>query len=246
MGVAARMQAARLAVIVDPSEFGLTNLDRRDANLGPLAQGLFGAGADLIQLQTSAELPDAELAEAIELVRAVSYDYQGLVSVGDAVEVASATSIDVFHLERSTLSAQTAAASQHEWALVGRSCRSREEVDAAIADADVDYFFVAPELVSYAAKAAPVSAADAKPWFASGGATLDNLDEVLANGARRVCIAAYGADGAGSASDPVVVAEEFTRRLREVWRSDPEVPELGGSPSPNAQPRFRRPGDSTG
>lgn len=242
MGVAARMRAARLAVVLDPDEFGLTNLHRRDAGLGPLAQGLFGAGVDLILLRSSAEKPDAELLDAIELVRTVSYDYQGLVSVSDDVETAAQASVDVVHLEQSPISAKDASAKQHEWALVGRSCRNRDDVDAAIADEDVAYFFVEASLIPYAAEAAPVSADDAKPWFAAGGITLDNVDEALAAGARRVCIAPYEAGRAGSAADPVAVAQEFKGLLSQTWRDDPDLPDLG-SAAGVPQPRFRRPGE---
>lgn len=243
MGVATRMQAARLAVVLDPSEFGLTNLHRRDAGLGPLAQGLFGAGVDLIQLRCPAGKPDAELLDAIELVRTVSYDYQGLVSVSDDVETAAQAGIDVLHLDQSQFSAKDAAARQHEWALVGRSCRSRNDVDAAIVDEDVAYFFVEAELIRYAADAAPVSADDAKPWFAAGGVTLHNLDEALDAGARRVCMTAYEA-GDNSMPDPVAVAREFLNRLDRAWRNDPALPELGASQAVRP-PNFRRPGGSS-
>ena len=242
LGLAERMQAARLAVVLDPSEFGLTNLHRRDAGLGPLAHGLFGAGVDLLQLRSDADKPDTALSEAIELVRTVSYDYQGLVSVSDDVETAAQASIDVVHLDRSPIRAKDAAARQHEWALVGRSCRSREDVDAAVADEDVAYFFVEAELFRYAAHAAPVSAEDAKPWFAVGGVTLDTLDEALDAGARRVCIAPFEAGRSGSAADPVAVAQEFKGRLSQAWRDDPDLPELGAAAGV-PQPRFRRPGE---
>lgn len=229
MGVRERMQLARLAVSLDPGESGL----------GELAQELFCAGVDLLQLRAPAHsaITDAALVEAIEVVRTVSYDYQGLVSVSDAVEVAAKTGIDVVHLERSPLTAKAAAARQHDWALVGRSCHSRTEVDDAIADPDVDYFFADPDLIRYAAKSASPSTREAKPWFATGGIALDNLGEVLRLGARRVCIDAC------SDTHSVAVAQEFQRALRHAWRADPDLPELGVSLNSSTRPRFRRPGE---
>ena len=51
-----------------------------------------------------------------------------------------------------------------------------------------DYEPVGLDLVRYAARVAPPSDLAAKPWFAIGGIDLDNLDDVLAAGARRVCV----------------------------------------------------------
>lgn len=227
MGVRERMQLARLAVTLDPSE----------SDLGTLAHELFGGGVDLIQLRPGSTSTDAALAEAVEVVRTASYDYQGLVALTDAVDVAVAVAIDVLHLDVSKMSAQEAAANQHEWALVGRSCVSRNGVDDAIADAGVDYFFVDPDLIGYAATCACPSTTGAKPWFATGGLTLDNLDEALRLGARRVCIDAC------SDNDLAVTATEFKRALRDAWQTDPDLPELGVSLNSTPRPRFRRPGE---
>ncbi len=229
MGLRERIQLARLAVSLDPGQGGL----------GERAHELFGAGVDLLQLHppTHSPITDAGLAEAIEVVRIAAYDHQGLVSVTDAVEVAAEAGVDVVHLEQSPLTAKAAAARQHEWALVGRSCHSRTEVDDAIADPDVDYFFADPDLIGYAAKGAPPSAREATPWFATGAIALDDLEKVLRLGARRVCI-----DG-GSDPDPPALARELERALRRAWRADSDLPELGLSPNSNTRARFRRPGE---
>jgi thiamine-phosphate pyrophosphorylase len=52
------------------------------------------------------------------------------------------------------------------------------------------------------------------PWFAIGGITLDNLDDVLAAGARRVCVVSAILD----APDPVKACQAFRNRLTSVPR----------------------------
>ena len=59
-------------------------------------------------------------------------------------------------------------------------------------------------LVRYAA-----SLGTSRPWYASGGIDLGNLDEVLDAGARRVVVVRALTD----AADPAAAAAEFARRL---------------------------------
>ena len=75
----------------------------------------------------------------------------------------------------------------------------------------------AEELVRYATEVAPPHDIAAKPWFAIGGIGPDNLDEVLAAGARRVCVVR----ALTQATDPEAAARELGSRLRQAWRSDP-------------------------
>jgi thiamine-phosphate pyrophosphorylase len=82
-----------------------------------------------------------------------------------------------------------------------------------------DYAPVGLDLVRYAARVAPPAQPAAKPWFAIGGVNAGNLDEVIAAGARRVCVVRpiTGAD------DPRAAARELSDRLREAWRQDPAM-----------------------
>jgi thiamine-phosphate pyrophosphorylase len=59
----------------------------------------------------------------------------------------------------------------------------------------------------------------AKPWFAIGGINAENLDEVLAAGARRVCVVRP----ITQASDPEAAARALSDRLREAWQRDPAM-----------------------
>ena len=90
-------------------------------------------------------------------------------------------------------------------------------------------------LVRHAAKVAPPSSVEAKPWFAVGGITAGNLDEVLDAGARRIAVSRAVTD----ADDPEAAAMALKDRLRHALERGPghaephlqDVPEL----SPQAE-----------
>ena len=122
----------------------------------------------------------------------------------------------------------------HPWALLGRSTHARRQADKAIKDRNVDYFCVGPvyatstkpdyepvglDLVRYAARKAPVAAISSKPWFAIGGISMDNIDDVIAAGARRVCVVR----AITQAADPQAAADRLSSRLRAAWKSDPAM-----------------------
>ena len=101
-----------------------------------------------------------------------------------------------------------------------------------MADPDVSYLSVGPvyassskpdyppvglELVRYAAKVAPVSDVSAKPWFASGGISAGNLDDVIEAGARRVWVVRP----ITQAAEPETAAAELRRKLQAAWRAEP-------------------------
>ena len=116
------------------------------------------------------------------------------------------------------------------WARIARSCYSTDDIDAALADDDVHYLSVGPvfgtlpwagrlpglDLVRHAARVAPQATPGAKPWFAIGGITGANLDEVLDAGARRIAVGR----AITAAADPASAARMFDHRLRASWRDE--------------------------
>jgi thiamine-phosphate pyrophosphorylase len=101
-------------------------------------------------------------------------------------------------------------------------------------DSNVDYFCVGPvyatstkpdyppvglDLVRYAARKARVAAIKSKPWFAIGGISMDNIDDVIEAGARRVCVVR----AITQASDPQEAAHRLSSRLRVAWKADPAM-----------------------
>ena len=82
-----------------------------------------------------------------------------------------------------------------------------------------DYVPVGLDLVSYAAAVAPPGDLSAKPWFAIGGIDRARLDEVIAAGARRVCVVR----AITQADDPRAAAQILSGRLRQAWHDDPAM-----------------------
>lgn len=225
LGLPARLRLARLYLCTD------ARAERGD--LAEFCEAAFAGGVDIIQIRQKGMDPAEEL-EALRIARLAAERHRGLVCVNDSPELAGRFSADVLHLGQTDGLSRTARRHLHRWALIGRSTHERSQTDEAIADADADYFCVGPvyatstkpdyqpvglDLVRYAAKMAPPSEVAAKPWFAIGGIDASNLDDVLAAGARRVCVVR----AITQAADPEAAARELSSRLRTAWRSDPEM-----------------------
>ena len=189
------------------------------------AQQLCDGGADLIQLRAKKSSPDEirRMAEAIlPITRRANV---GLV-INDHLEIARETGAELCHLgqedffdagythvsELSTLNSQLK---------TGLSTHSPEQAKRALA-AGPDYIAIGPvyatgtkpmvkpvtlEYVRWAA--APQSGINI-PWFAIGGINLENLDDVLAAGAKRICVVS----AILNATDVMKACAEFRRRLR--------------------------------
>lgn len=217
-GIDVRLRLTRLGCITDAR--------RRSGDLGEFAAGVLGAGVELIQLRDE-RATDAEKLSALDVLRTAALRPQGLVSVYADLDLAREFGADVLHLPKGRPDSERARRSLHRWAKLGRSCYTEKDVDAALADDRVDFFTVGPtfgglplfgrppglDLVRYAASVADPAAAGAKPWFAIRGITLDNLDEVLSAGARRVMVGR----AISAADDPAAAATAFGDRLRASW-----------------------------
>ena len=225
MGLQARLRLARLYLCTDArSERG---------DLAEFCEAAFAGGVDILQIRQKDMDPAQEFA-ALEVARRAAERHRALVCVNDSPTLAGRFAADVLHLGQTDGSSRAARRQLHRWALIGRSTHEPEQADHAIEDADADYFCVGPvyatptkpdyrpaglDLVRYAAEVAPAGDIEAKPWFAIGGIEAANLDEVLAAGARRVCVVR----AITQADDPEVAARELSDRLREAWRSDPAM-----------------------
>ncbi len=222
MGLATRLGLARLMLI--------TGTRSGADELAGFADAAFSGGVDLIQLRQAGAEED-ELLACLQAVRAVGYRYQGLVSAYESGHLARRFDADLLQLPERGMAAAKARSYLHEYALVGRSCHGPSAIDAALADPQVDFLTVGPvfpdagpglALIRYAEQAAPRSDPAAKPWFAITGITIDNLDQVLAAGARRIAVshAITGAD------DPSAAARALKDRLRQAWNDDPAMQEF--------------------
>jgi thiamine-phosphate pyrophosphorylase len=225
MGLEARLRLARLYLCTDARE--------KQGDLGSFLQAAFAGGVDIVQIRQKDMKPEAELA-ALEIARQAATSYQAIVCVNDSAAVAGRFQADMLHLGQADGPSATARRYLHPWALLGRSTHARRQADRAIKDSDVDYFCVGPvyatstkpdyepvglELVRYASKKAPVAAISSKPWFAIGGISMDNIEDVIAAGARRVCVVR----AITQATDPQAAADQLSSRLRAAWKSDPAM-----------------------
>ena len=225
MGLETRLRLSRLYLCTDAR--------REQGDLADFLEAAFAGGVDIVQIRQKQMDPDDEL-EALEVARTVAARHQGLVCVNDSAKLAGRFQADMLHLGQTDGSAKAARRHLHEWALLGRSTHAPKQTDQAIDDDRVSYFCVGPvyatatkpdyepvglDLVRYAARVAPPSEVAAKPWFAIGGITVDTIGEVIAAGARRVCVVRP----ITQASDPQAAAQALSDRLHDAWRSDPAM-----------------------
>jgi thiamine-phosphate pyrophosphorylase len=225
MGLFARLRLARLYLCTDARE--------RQGDLQAFLTAAFAGGVDIVQIRQKGMKRKHELA-ALEVARDAAAPYQGIVCVNDSAELAGRFQSDMLHLGQGDGEASAARRSLHRWALIGRSTHSQRQADQAIADPDVDYFCVGPifptptkpnfepvglDLVRYAVRSAPVATIDSKPWFAVGGISSTNIDDVIEAGARRVCVVR----AITSASDPEQAAHALRDKLQGAWRADPDL-----------------------
>jgi thiamine-phosphate pyrophosphorylase len=180
---------------------------------GFLAAALRG-GVDVIQLRDKT-LDDAGLVAAARAFRAAADDAGALFVLNDRPDLVAACGADGVHVGQDDASPAMARAAVGPERIVGRSTHAPDQLAAAEADPDVDYYAVGPvhatptkpgrpavglEYVAHAAGAA------SKPWFAIGGIDAGTLDAVTRAGAARVVVV-RAITGAG---DP----EAAARRLR--------------------------------
>ncbi len=191
-----------------------------------VAQQLCDGGADLIQLRAKNSTPDEIRRMAEKILPITKRANVGLV-INDYADIAAGLDAEFCHLgQEDFFGAGHAHGSElrtpNSELRIGLSTHSPEQAKRALA-AGADYLAIGPvyatgtkptakpvtlEYVRWAA--APQSGVNI-PWFAIGGINLKNLDDVLAAGARRVCVVSAILD----APDVVKASAEFRRRLKD-------------------------------
>ena len=193
-----------------------TDSRREQGDLEEFLEAVLAAGVDVVQLRDK-ELDAKSEIELAELISVVTRRHGALFSINDRADIAWVARPDALHLGQNDLPVPAARAIVGDDVIIGRSTHAPHEVDMAMTSG-VDYFAVGPvwttegqqtqgrQLLTYTVGRGP-----GQPWFAMGGITPDNLDEVLDAGVNRVVV-----DRAITrADDPAAVAGEFARRLRE-------------------------------
>ena len=164
-----------------------------------IAQQLCDGGADLIQLRAKQSPPD-EVRRLAEAILPVTRRAGIALVINDHLTVAQAVGAEFCHLGQEdffgagrTHVSQLAPASRLG---IGLSSAAPEQAARAIA-AGADYLGVGPVYPTGTKPTAkPVTLEYVRwaavnirlPWFAIGGINLDNVDEVVAAGAQRICV----------------------------------------------------------
>jgi thiamine-phosphate pyrophosphorylase len=218
--MAASPDTSARARLADARLYLCTDARRAQGDLPAFLDAVLAAGVDIVQLRDK-QLEAAEELEYLAVFAEACARHGRLLAVNDRADVAHAARPDVLHLGQGDLPVAAARAVLGDSVLIGRSCHAEEEVDAALADPQVDYFCTGPvwptptkpgrpapglSLVEYAAK----SGTD-RPWFAIGGIDAGTLDQVLDAGARRVVVVR----AITAADDPAAAAADLAHRLRE-------------------------------
>jgi thiamine-phosphate pyrophosphorylase len=186
-----------------------------------VAQQLCQGGADLIQLRAKQSSPD-EIRRMVEKILPVTRRANVGLVVNDHQEVARETGAEFCHLgQEDFFEAGHKHVSefkiQNSKFKIGLSSHAPEQAKRALA-AGADYLAIGPVYATGTKPTArPVTLEYVRwaegnvgvPWFAIGGINLENLGDVLAAGAQRVCVVS----AILNVPDVVKACAEFRRRL---------------------------------
>ena len=205
-------------MISDARLYLCTDGRRNRGDLENFLDAVLAGGVDIVQLREKGLEAREELA-LLEVFAAAAERHGRLWAVNDRADLAVVARAPVLHLGQDDLPVDAARRIVGDGVVIGMSTHDPRQLDAAHRNSDVDYFCAGPtwttptkpgrpaaglELLSHAS-----SRPRRLPWFAIGGIDLDNLDQVLARGARRVVVVRAITE----AEDPGAAAAEFAKRL---------------------------------
>lgn len=183
----------------------------------PLLKAALDGGADIVQLrEKSGDLRVTE--RSARTFRRLADNYGVPFIVNDDPEFAVSCRADGVHIGQDDVAVEEARRIVGNDALIGLSTHSAEQIAAA---SGVDHISVGPvwetptkagrpatglDLIRHAAETAVI------PFFAIGGIDTENVGEVLAAGARRICVVRAIQD----ADDPAGAAMELRRAFAAV------------------------------
>ncbi|MFE6042056.1 thiamine phosphate synthase [Streptomyces sp. NPDC056452] len=207
------------SLLADARLYLCTDARKQQGDLPAFLDAVLSSGVDIVQLRDKG-MEAAEELEHLAVFADACKRHGKLLAVNDRADVAHAIGSDVLHLGQGDLPVPAARGVIGAEVVIGRSTHAESEVDAAVAEAGVDYFCTGPcwptptkpgryapglGLVRYAA-----SLDQPRPWFAIGGINAGNLDEVLDAGARRVVVVRAITE----AADPAAATAALAARIR--------------------------------
>ena len=188
-----------------------------------LARQLCDGGADLVQLRAKGATPDEVRRLAETILPVTEKAGVGLV-INDHPQVALEVGAPLCHLGQedffeSGFTQATQVTGSPKRVMLGLSTHAPEQAQRAI-KAVPDYIAIGPVFATPTKPGRPAATLDyvrwvaanaSLPWFAIGGITLENVEDVLAAGAIRICVVS----AILNASDVAAACREFRRRLGE-------------------------------
>lgn len=187
-----------------------------------IARQLCDGGADIIQLRAKAWSED-EIQEAAEAILRVTRVAEIPLVINDQWALASELGAEFCHLGQEDYF-ETDDDPTPELAFpgpqLGLSSHAPEQAQAAMGT-DADYVAVGPVFETSTKPGRPGVTLDYVrwaaenidcPWFAIGGITLKNLDEVLEAGARRICVVS----AILNSPDVARTCQQFRKRIASV------------------------------
>lgn len=189
-----------------------------------VAQQLCDGGSDLIQLRAKNSSPDEIQRLAEKILPITRRANVGLV-INDHDDIAREFEADFCHLGQEDFFDAGYKSAIELWGMervlrIGLSTHSPEQATRAV-KAGADYIAIGPVYATgtkpgakpvtldYVRWAAAPQSEVTVPWFAIGGIKLDNLGDVLAAGAKRVCVVS----AILNAPDVATACAEFRRKL---------------------------------
>jgi thiamine-phosphate pyrophosphorylase len=187
----------------------------------PTVQQLCDGGSDLIQIRAKKSSPE-EIRRMVEKVIPITKRANVGLVINDHLEIARELGAEFCHLGQEDFfdagyKNVSELKTQNSKLEIGLSTHSPEQAKRALA-AGADYIAIGPVFVTGTKPGAkPVTLEYVRwatanvtvPWFAIGGINLENLGDVLAAGAQRVCVVS----AILNAKDIVKACAEFRERL---------------------------------
>jgi thiamine-phosphate pyrophosphorylase len=165
-----------------------------------VAQQLCDGGSDIVQLRAKRESRE-EIRRLAETILPITRSAGVRLVINDYPEIAGELGAECVHLGQEDffdtgLSHRSQLSTPNSKLLLGLSSHAPEQGQRAVT-AGADYIAIGPVFATGTKPGRPPCTLDyvrwattnvSIPWFAIGGITLANLDEVLTAGARRICV----------------------------------------------------------
>ncbi len=203
-----KLRTARLYFVCDARPHG----ENPEARIEAALRG----GVDIFQIREK-ELGRGMIERSAGTARRLCDNYGALFIINDDPELARACDADGVHVGQDDTAVAEARRIMGPDAIIGLSTHSEQQIEAS-AELDVDHISVGPiwetptkagrpavglDLIRFATDHAP------HPFFAIGGIDPDNVGEVVAAGAQRLCVVRALRDS----DDPTAVATQLRRAL---------------------------------